>query len=248
MGKRCVVTADGIDKCDLTGVAQKEANRIRTIQTLQSELEANLDRFARGVIMIGLELVELQEDCKKSGYSFKTLFEKHLARPRFSFEMARKYMKVAQRAVGGNDDSARLLTGHEQIADEALMGMGDMQTWEQLLLGFGLVSGQGAAGLEIGGNAALMAWLREHHPGCKARAVEDLNKTIRAEWEAHQADLRAQVQTMERSAGARRWRKAVEALALSAEKQDFRLLDRAELQAAAARLQDVAATLVEAMK
>jgi hypothetical protein len=247
MGKKSVVTADSIDKCDLSGVATNEANRIRTIQTLQSELEANLDKFARGVILVGLELMRLLEDCKKSGTLFKPLFEQYLARPRFSYDMARKYMAVAKRAIGDKHESAGLLPEHGKIADEALLGMGDMQTWEQLLLGFGLVSGQGA-GVEIGGNAALMAWLRENHPGCKARSEAELNKPIRAEWEAHQAELRAQVQTMERSAGARRWRKAVEALALSAEKQDFRLLDRAELQAAAARLQDVAAALVEAMK
>lgn len=100
----------------------------------------------------------------------------------------------------------------------------------------------------IGGNAKLRAWLAEHHPESKARAVEELTEEQVEEWEEYEAQQRAVLAERKNALDRSDWNGALANLNRLIERRKFAILTRTEIENSAAILQDMREALLKELR
>ena len=179
----------------------------------------------------------------------------------FSDDTARRYMTLAERLapqLAEGSHTRRLLgVAPSAMTEEsrasltaALQAAADGQTLTGIYESMGIV--RGPREIKIGGNAALVAWLREHHPGIRATKRADLPEAIRQEYERWAVEQRAEkkgvdvadLEAMEAAATFEHLVAGLREYALVTKR--YVHLDAAALQAGLASLKDVVRELSQA--
>lgn len=155
---------------------------VEQVRVLWQEYQQVEHRAVRIAVVLGLMLEAWRE-----GTDTRTMIAAAEAagmgrRPMFRFiELARAVREQMQLAGG---DAQALLAG-EPKAEQMLMEFIGDRTQQELYAELGIKGG--SASRDRGGNMALLAWLRDHHPHLAKPGVtlRDLPAAVRAEWERH---------------------------------------------------------------
>jgi hypothetical protein len=194
-------------------LSRTQSDRIATIKRLQVDIEKQKDiydtvkeRLIVAVVVCGRELISLHGSMLVG--TFEPMFNMELERPGFGIDLARRYMQAARQLV----HLLPQLAGSDPLTSKnkaALAELSDAKSFHQMWLD---LWGGGDRQPGIGGNGALMAWLKEKHPRCKATKAADLPAEIRKEWEAHVKTLNDQVTRSGQVLYRVRWNKVLDKL------------------------------------
>lgn len=236
------------------------AEQVRAVKGLQAQMLGHIIGFAQCRIAYGIELLKTKEAVRLQGGAWTSFYKEHLAAPKFEHRYARMYMEVGRawlKRAGSpvnaavsylNAAPASMTDDQRETFLAEVNGVTKAQTWQQLQMDLGLAPAQKPLPL-LGGNAGLMAWLKEKHPECQARQAADLPAEIRAEWEAKQKEDRGAISQAANESKIRLLHKTIDQLQQLVERhQAHVLLSRPELERLVGTLGDVRDTMMEAMK